>query len=119
MRFLRFFLVVLLVFGAVRAYYRLTDDFRLSNISYPLPFQENLQIPPLAELERAQIINILSQNYSYLGKGAQSYAFRSQDGQYVLKFFKFKHLKPNVLEQYLPNISLYSSSLICLRFHQK
>lgn len=37
--------------------------------------------------------DILNQPFYYLGKGAQSYAFTSEDGMYVLKFFKHKHLK--------------------------
>ncbi|MBS0615136.1 MAG: hypothetical protein JSR58_01115 [Verrucomicrobia bacterium] len=32
---------------------------------------------------------ILEQPFSYLGKGSQTYVFESQDGKYVLKFYKF------------------------------
>lgn len=34
----------------------------------------------------------VKQKYTYLGKGAQCYAFASADGKYVLKFFKHQHL---------------------------
>jgi hypothetical protein len=36
---------------------------------------------------------ILAQPYTYLDRGKQSYAFISQDGQYVLKFFDFHRMQ--------------------------
>ena len=40
-------LALVLVVGAIRLYYRLTDDFRLANIQYILPFEAPWQIPEL------------------------------------------------------------------------
>ena len=97
-------LVFLLIFGGARLYYYLTDDFRLSNITYPLSFEAPWKVPRLTLEEHAQLISILNQPFTYLGKGAQSYAFESEDHQYVLKFFKFKHLKPNFLIEKLPSV---------------
>jgi hypothetical protein len=37
-----------------------------------------------------------NQTFKYLGKGAQSYAFISEDGQYVIKFLRFDHLLPKL-----------------------
>lgn len=72
-----------------RLYFYATDDFRLSNITYPFGFVDVQQepIPPLFD-----------QPYSYLGKGAQSYVFLSEDKKHVLKFFKFKHIKPALFD---------------------
>lgn len=96
------------LFGLVRVYYYLTDDFRLSNITYSnIPYQSAWKVPPSSE-ELAQIDRILNQKFYYIGKGAQSYAFASEDQQYVLKFFKFKHLKPNWLIELLPSISPFN-----------
>lgn len=39
-------------------------------------------------------LSVLNQPYSFLGEGAQMYAFLSQDGMYVLKLFKAKHQRP-------------------------
>lgn len=98
------FCISLALFGLARVYYRLTDDFRYGNINYELPFESPWQLPELNSQEREQLAAILDQKFSYLGKGAQCYAFASEDGQYVLKFFKFKHLKPHFLVDMLPSI---------------
>ncbi|MFI5344013.1 MAG: hypothetical protein ACHQUC_07315 [Chlamydiales bacterium] len=98
--------LVAALFGLVRLYYYLTDDFRLSNITYSnIPYQSAWKNPPPSSGERAQINRILDQKFYYIDKGAQSYAFGSEDQQYVLKFFKFKHLKPHWLIELLPSIS--------------
>jgi len=72
-----------------RLYFYATDDFRLGNITYPFVFVQTQQepIPPLFD-----------QPYRYLGKGAQSYVFLSEDKKHVLKFFKFKHIKPALFD---------------------
>lgn len=92
----------LLVFGLFRLYYRLTDDFRLSNMTHEVPYSTSWDIPALPVDEKEKIDEILNQKFTYLGKGAQSYVFSSADGKYVLKFFKFKHLKPSVFHRLLP-----------------
>jgi hypothetical protein len=97
-------LMVLIGFATARLYYRLTDDFRLSNITYELPFEAPWQTPALSNDERDRLVVILDQKFTYLGKGAQCYAFGSADGQYVLKFFKFKHLKPSLIVDLIPPI---------------
>lgn len=103
-KWLYLLILVGFVFGGIRLYYRLTDDFRLSNMTYDLPFDPPWEVPPLTTDEHHQLAQILDQKFSYIGKGAQCYAFASQDQQYVLKFFKFKHVKPNILVESLPSI---------------
>jgi hypothetical protein len=44
--------------------------------------------------EMQDLKRILSQEFHYLGNGAQCYVFVSEDQEYVLKFFKMKHLTP-------------------------
>ena len=99
----------LLVFILARVYYSLTDDFRLSNITYPLPFEESWQIAANSADKEKQLNVILKQPFYYLGKGAQSYAFSSEDGKYVLKFFKFKHLRPSLFIDSLPPVGFLKS----------
>lgn len=89
-------------FGAFRLYFRLTDDFRLSNITYEMGYHPEWEVKSLTPLEKQQWNDILSQTFTYIGKGAQAYAFESEDGRYVLKFFKFKHLKPSFLVTLFP-----------------
>jgi hypothetical protein len=86
-------LAVLVIFaGGLRTYFRLTDDFRLANIQYEQPYRKEWEIE-----SKKNLTTILNQPYSYIGKGSQSYAFASADGNYVLKFFKYKHLRPHWL----------------------
>lgn len=59
-----------------------TDGFSLSQIVGQLqPPQRSGSLPP-------NVNTILHQPFFYLGKGAQAYAFVSQDGQFVLKFLR-------------------------------
>lgn len=99
--FLSLFLVGVLIFGGTRLYYFLTDDFYLGNISDPIPAQEAWRVS--STLADHEIKTLLSQPYHYVGKGAQCYAFASDDGEYILKFFKFKHLRPHRLWAFLPS----------------
>lgn len=97
-------LSALLLVGAMRFYYYATDDVRVSNMTYQLPFKAPWEVPELTPEAHQQLTHVLSQKFYYIGKGAQSYAFASEDQQYVLKFFKFKHLKPNFLIDLIPSI---------------
>lgn len=101
-RSIYFCFLALTVFGGFRLYYRLTDDFRLYNMTYQLPFDAPWEVPLLTDNEHAEIAQILNQKFTYIGKGAQCYAFVSDDQNYVLKFFKFKHLKPNLFVDLIP-----------------
>lgn len=99
-----FFIVAIALFGVARIYYALTDDFRLSNITYPLPYDGKWEITKPTPEEEKQLKQILAQPFTYHGKGAQSYVFFSEDEKYVLKFFKFKHLRPAPLMRILPSV---------------
>lgn len=89
--------------ACIRVYYNLTDDFRVSHITHPVPEKTEWNFP-LSEEEHKELAKILDQDFIYLGKGAQVYAFGSIDGKYVIKFFKFKHLKPSVFIEMIPAI---------------
>src|ERR1700722_581245 len=93
-KFVWLILAGLLIFFPIRAYYRWTDDFRIANITHDIPYHPEWDTS-LSHEELAQLKSILDQPFTYIGKGAQAYAFASEDGKYVLKFFKFKHLRPN------------------------
>ena len=106
-----FFICFLLIciYGIGRIYFRLTDDFRIANITYDIPFNPGWEIPQPSAEEQKVLDNILNQPFYYLGKGAQSYAFGSEDKKYVLKFFKVKHHKPNWKIKIIPPISYFDS----------
>lgn len=97
-----FLLPALMILAAGRLYYFLTDDFRMDNISDTYEPRTHWEIPPLLPNEKSNLDAILQQKFFYIGKGVQSYAFSSEDGNYVIKFFKFKHLKSSPLLNWLP-----------------
>jgi hypothetical protein len=96
-------LIALALFGTIRIYYNLTDDFHLGNITFPLEKRPEWEFPANPR-GFEEVKTVLDQKFSYIGKGAQSYVFGSEDGNYVIKFFKFKHLKPSFLISLLPPI---------------
>jgi hypothetical protein len=95
--------LALALFGGIRLYYRLTDGFKLSNISDSLPARPEWDFPMTPQIEK-ELDEAVKQPFTYIGKGAQVYAFASTDGKYVLKFFKFKHLRPSLFITLLPPI---------------
>ena len=97
-------LLILVTFFSVRIYYRLTDDFNVANMTYEIPFNPEWEASQLTPAEQAELKGVLHQPFSYVGKGSQSYVFVSQDNKYVIKFFKFKHLKPKWWVDALPSL---------------
>lgn len=69
-----------------------TDGFAISKISSNLPYNPDFATRPISESELQKVEEILSQPFHYLGKGAQCYAFVSDDDQYVIKFFRLHNL---------------------------
>lgn len=63
------------------------------------PFRSEWEIS--SDLSREEVCKILSQAYAYLDRGAQCYVFASQDGEYVLKIFRFdrKDKKTTLMEK--------------------
>lgn len=55
--------------------------------------------PPMEEVDQA-----LHQKYRYLARGAQSFAFVSEDGRYVIKFFRMKHLLSKFKDHFRPGV---------------
>lgn len=93
LRLLFILVAVALVYGAGRLYYSMTAGFMVSNISSDFAFQPQWEVRPLSEEEKLEVDRALKQPYSYLGKGCQSYVFGSQDGLYVIKFFKYQRYR--------------------------
>lgn len=64
--------------------------------------QERQKENPLSSDELASIQKILTQPFYFMKKGQQCYAFVSQDGQYVLKFFRWSQMEAPFWTQILP-----------------
>lgn len=73
-----------------------TDGFSILKVSYPLESSPSEEAPP------SEITSILSQRFTYLDSGAQCYVFASEDDEYVIKFFKFQHMRIPTWMSYLP-----------------
>ncbi len=82
--------------------YRATAGFQVTRISTPstiTDFEKNFSNDPLNQEIRA----IMQQPFYFLGSGSQSFAFVSEDGQYVLKVFKQHHF---LIPAFLKNLPL-------------
>lgn len=93
-----FFLVIIILslYGLGRLYFRITAGFTILNITSDFTYQPQWEVRPLLPTEQTEFVKAIDQPYYYLGKGCQSYVFASQDGEYVIKFFKYQRyrLKP-------------------------
>lgn len=85
---------LILIYGAGRLYFQVTAGFTESNIASTLAPDDRWEIQKLSNEQKAELDQALSQEYTYLGKGCQSYVFASADGKYVLKFFKYQRFRP-------------------------
>ncbi len=90
-------LFILLAFGVYKLHIYRTDGFSLQEITPQFKYRDDWT-PPMQTLSQEQLKEILKQPFSYLGKGAQVYAFVSTDQKYVLKLVKQKHLHFNSFE---------------------
>lgn len=73
--------------------------FSLDKISSNLSFRPEWTV---ADLPKERQREIFGQPYQYLASGAEAYAFVSQDGKYVIKFFRMKHLIPSLSDYLKP-----------------
>lgn len=73
-----------------------TKGFRIQKIQASLPHTECKHLYTCEELRE-----ILSQPFTFLNSGGESYVFVSKDNNYVLKFFKLHHMRPSSLEEFL------------------
>lgn len=79
----------------------MTDDFGYANITSSIPYHPEWDVGATTEqLETAKAI--LDQPFTYLASGSQSYVFLSDDGNYVLKFFKHKRWRLSPLLEFFP-----------------
>lgn len=68
---------------------RLTHGFRLAKMRLEVVPPFSFEMAPLSQEEESKMKTILGQPFYYLDRGAQCYVFKSQDGEYVLKLFRY------------------------------
>lgn len=98
------------LYGSGRLYYAMTGGFTMGNIEAEIPYNSKWDTSSLTISEKEIIENALDQPYSYLGKGCQAYVFASEDGKYVVKFFKYQRFRPQAwidLFTFIPAVERY------------
>lgn len=91
---LYFSILTALCYGAGRLYFKVTGGFQIANITSDFAYNPLWETRTLSVEEQSKVDSILSQHFTYLAKGCQSYVFLSDDGKYVLKFFKYQRFRP-------------------------
>jgi hypothetical protein len=89
-----------MLYGLSRLYYQSTGGFSLQNIRSDYSFDSRWETRSLTDKEQQVTESVLAQKFSYLGKGCQSYVFGSEDGNYVIKFFKYQRMRPKKWVEY-------------------
>ncbi|WP_420422649.1 hypothetical protein [Simkania sp.] len=101
----KFLLFLLLFFGVERLCHRATDGFAMVNVYPPkgdYSYWETEEPFPIAT-------TTLEKPFHYLNSGSQSYVFLSEDGETVLKLFKFQHMRVLPWLDLLPLPNYFSS----------
>lgn len=87
------FLCLALFVAVERLCHQATEGFQLPKIQAKFNDDPSWANSPLFEDDEDRIKGILRQPFRFLSSGGQSYAFVSDDGKYVIKFFKFHHMQ--------------------------
>jgi hypothetical protein len=87
-------LLTILFFGCFFLYHFLISQFRFGNIHFDKVYAADAY----DHEQREKMQRILSQTFTYIDRGRQSYVFISHDKQYVLKFFDASKLKPSFFQ---------------------
>ncbi len=90
---IRLILIICSFVFAARLTKKATEGFTLLGIQSHYPFN------PAWEIQNPLLPNVFEQRFTYLASGGQCFAFLSEDGKYVLKFFKHQRRKKKQLKK--------------------
>lgn len=79
-------------------------SFSLEQISSTLSPKAEWSLPQPSAEEKKSLDLIFNQKFTFLGEGAQAFAFQSEDGKTVLKLFKMRRFTPSIIDQLCPHI---------------
>lgn len=85
--------ILLLPIAIYGWWHKLTDGFDVPSISSNLAYRPDWEIAPPTPEEEQEREAIFNQKFHYIGKGSQCWVFASEDGKYVIKFFKHYRLR--------------------------
>lgn len=114
-----FFCAVSILYGLSRLYYLSGDGFAVMHITSDLSPEDRWTTRPLTDPENSTVERLLNGKFFYLGKGCQSYVFESEDGKYVMKFFKYQRLKEKIWPGFLSRFSFIDHYLQKRNAHKK
>lgn len=97
----------LAVIATSRFCHHATQGFRLSKVRANLFKQE--KVSQVEESDREFLTHLFKQKFHFLGRGLQSFAFESEDGNYVLKLLNNRHQKKIELFSLLTHFPMISS----------
>jgi hypothetical protein len=102
----RYFYLILLLAAAFFIYQKISspEGFSEEKISSCLPINPAWTIPASSKEEQQKLNEIFTSRFKFLGEGAQAFAFESQDGKYVLKFFKMRRFTPSAADYLCPHV---------------
>jgi hypothetical protein len=90
---------------------RQTDGFSIAFIHSDLTYNPAWETKSISKETRTKLATVFSQKFRYLGYGGQSFAFVSEDNEYVVKFFKHRRFrKPHSFFVTLPLPSVLEHS---------
>lgn len=101
---------ICILYGLSRLYFHSTAGFSLHYIRSDLSYNPEWETRDLSPEEVQDVEYILSQKFTYLGKGCQSYVFGSEDGDYVIKFLKYQRMRaPSWIKSFtfVPTVNNY------------
>jgi hypothetical protein len=93
-------LPALVLWSCHQLYYNKSFNFSPARIISDFSYNSEWAIVEPQDLRLLK--SILSQKFKFLAAGSQSYAFVSQDGKYVIKFFEMKHLVSRISDLWHP-----------------
>ncbi|MFA6916463.1 MAG: hypothetical protein WC222_08710 [Parachlamydiales bacterium] len=96
----------LLSWGGYALYHHIYFRYLLTDLTLAYDLKDNWKTQRVPY----HLHDILQQKFTYLDQGAQSYAFASEDGKYVLKIFHYKHFnKPSKRAKLLIGLQGYAT----------
>ncbi len=94
--------VYLLVIAFHHAFFQRTQGFCIEKIKSNHSYDPRWETGELTPSQKELVEKLSAQTFSYLASGKACYAFVSEDNEYVIKFFKQKHMYPNPLYDKIP-----------------
>lgn len=81
-----------LLYGCLELYRWKGRPFSSEHIADNYPSGFHIEPVPVSHEEEQRLRSVFQKTFTFLGQGHQTYAFLSEDGQVVLKFFNFTRL---------------------------